>query len=90
MKIVYYEVYDSCYRGHRGNSIDSMHFGSAVFRTTDKRKAQRIVNIMKPIAKKERQFEPSVREKTLVLDENEIDVDNMSNEEIIDWMVNYK
>lgn len=52
MKIVYYEVYDSCYRGHSGNSIDGMPLGSAVFRTTDKRKAQRIVNIMKPIAKK--------------------------------------
>jgi len=63
MKITYYEVYDSCYRGHSGNSIDGMPLGSAVFRTTDKRKAQRIVNIMKPIAKKERQFEPSVEKK---------------------------
>ena len=63
-----------------------MPLGSAVFRTTDKRKAQRIVNIMKPIAKKKDSLSQAL--KNLVLDENEIDVDNMSDEEIIDWMVN--
>jgi len=90
MKIVYYEVYDSCYRGHSGNTVDGMPLGSAIFRTTDKRKAQRIVDVMKPVAEKERQFAPSVEKETLVLDENEIDVDNMTDEEIISWMVNYK
>lgn len=88
MKIVYYEVYDSCYRGHNGNSIDGTPLGSAVFTTTDKRKAQRIVNIMKPIAKKEGRFEPFVTKNVLLVDE--FDLDKMTDEEIINWMVNHK
>lgn len=90
MKIVYYEVYDSCYRGNAGHLVDGFPVGSVIFRTTMIEKAQRIVDVMKPVAEKERQFAPSVEKETLVLDENAIDVDNMSDEEIIGWMVNYK
>lgn len=86
MKIKYYEVYDSCYRGNIGSDTSGFPMGSSIFRTMDINKAERIVNVMNPIAKFENQFTLGIGEKVLVVDENEIDLDSMTDEEIIAWI----
>lgn len=86
MKIKYYEVYDSCYRGNIGSDMSGFPVGSSIFRTTDINKAQRIIDVMNPIAKSENQFTLDIGEKVLVIDENEINLDSMTDEEIVSWI----
>lgn len=83
--IEFYEVIDYCYRGNCGSHPDDYPKGSAIFRSTDESKCHRIVNAMNPVAREEHQLELSVHRTILVLDE-QIDVSNMTDEEIVNWV----
>ena len=86
-KIKYYYVYDSSYRGYDGNCDPTgFPYGNSIYHTLDKENVERILNIINPIAEKERKLTLLMGEKELVLDE--IDIKNMSDEDIIKWIKN--
>jgi len=84
--VKYFTVYDSCYRGNVDIYSDGFPKGSIIYNTLKKENAQRIVDVMNVVAKQEGQLSLMIDEEKLILDI--LDIENMSDEDIINWVKN--
>jgi len=84
--IEYYYVYDSCYRGNVGSEHDGFPRGSGIYNTFKKSNAQRMVDIMNVVAEKENKLKLQIGKESIMLDA--LNIENMSDEEIIKWVKN--